>query len=300
VQVHIGAGEWLGGGPGISVQVGAWFSQAPSPTEKVQENTKYNDDLIAYRTALRDWEAKKEEISEQARADAKAWASKMIGQVNPVNELIQSIIGQYFPANFRDEAWEIEFWQSLFDWERASYVTFPSWWSSDLDARDSTLDPSDFINASWARLYLPIRIGMERIALRWLFGKVVGQQLDKPLEDEFARIDQDLKKYRLATFGADNEIPGLAGECDEYQEKIHCLGRWKEVMPTDGTHVEVIQSATTAADQFSIKELEDAEKLRAALIESQQKDVKLKEKAIGQMTEAASIDVHLKIDGNRS
>lgn len=54
----------------------------------------------------------------------------------------------------RYELWEIDFWQRVFDWEPASFVAYPSWWSGG-DAREPELDPSDFLNASWAKLYIP-------------------------------------------------------------------------------------------------------------------------------------------------
>ena len=80
---------------------------------------------------------------------------------------MSQVIERNFPASVRDERWEIDYWQRIFDWERASYDAYPSWWSRS-SPRDPELDPSDFVNASWAELYLPVRPGLELAALRWI------------------------------------------------------------------------------------------------------------------------------------
>ena len=49
-------------------------------------------------------------------------------------------------------------------------------------------------------------------------------------------------------------------------------------MPTDGTHLEVSLSGSSAADANSLKDLEDTDKIRKANLESQQADNELKER----------------------
>jgi hypothetical protein len=39
----------------------------------------------------------------------------------------------------RDDVWEIAYWQRLFDWERASFVAYPGWWSGG-ETRNPILD----------------------------------------------------------------------------------------------------------------------------------------------------------------
>jgi hypothetical protein len=65
-------------------------------------------------------------------------------------------------------------------------------------------------------------------------------------------------------------------------------------MPTDGTHLEVVQASTMAADEVTMKEAEDASNLRKALIASQQQDERLKHKAYNQMTQPAEVEVKIK------
>lgn len=129
-----------------------------------------------------------------AHESAKAFEKRMVATLNPVNEMVSQIIEQDFPASVRDELWEIDYWQRLCDWERASFVAYPSWWS-DGETRNPTLDPSNFLNAIWAKLYLPVRVGMEQLALRWIYGKSLARPLAKELEIRFEEVIEDLKKF---------------------------------------------------------------------------------------------------------
>jgi hypothetical protein len=202
--------------------------------------------LAAYRITLREWETLCEERRAQARTAADAWAATMLRNLNPVSEMLNQIIKQSFPPNVRDEGWEIDLWQKLFDWERANYVAYPGWWA-DRPLRDPLLDPSEFVNASWARLYIPVRVGMERLALRWIHGRTT-RRLDAAIEARFDAIEADLKQYRRDRFGAELEMmPPAAGGA--YQEKYETLATWTDFMPTDGTHLEIVQGMTTAADE---------------------------------------------------
>ena len=298
VKVHVGAGVWIGG-PGIEIQVGAQFIKAQMVTDKTNEDTKYKDDLAAYRTKLKEWEDNTARLMTEAQEQADAWEKEMLRNVNPLTEMINRIIQQLFPPAFRDECWEIDLWQKLFDWERASYTVYPSWWS-DLLMRDPTKESTHFFNASWAKLYLPVRVGMERLALRWIFGKTVENKLEAEIENQFDEIEKDIKKYRKTMFGSSSEIIELDKECKDFEEKFDCIAKWQDLMPTDGTHLEVIQSITSAADQFSKNEADDANELRNAMVEGQKQDIELKKKAIGQMTSAAKTDVHITTDGGSS
>lgn len=64
-------------------------------------------------------------------------------------------------------------------------------------------------------------------------------------------------------------------------------------MPTDGTHLEVVQASTMAADEMTLKDAEVASQLREAEVDSQKQDARLKGKAFDQMTEASSIEVRI-------
>jgi hypothetical protein len=291
VRVHIGAPSWMGG-PGIDLQVKARFREKITIVQQTGQDTKYNDDLAIYRTALKEWNDKRDAAVEAAQIACDEFELQLKRGLSPVNEMVSQIIGQHFPASVRDECWEIDYWQRIFDWERASFVAYPSWWSTG-QTRQPELDPSDFINASWAKVYLPVRAGMELLALRWIFGKAVAGKLRPDIEKRFQELVEDLRKFRGDTVGQPDEVPELKSECQETPQKAYCLATWSELMPTDGTHIEVVQGATNAADTVTKQEITDAEAMRQALLASEQQDGKLKDRAYDHMTEPADVEVHI-------
>ena len=291
VTVHVGAQEDAWRRAMIEFQVKARFVRKPVQTT-IPADSAAAEQIAAHAIAVRDWEARCDELRAQAKKAADDWEAVMLRNLNPVAEMISQLARDpYFPPSVRDEAWEIDFWQKLFDWERAGYMTYPGWWA-DGPLRDPTRDPSDFINASWARLYLPVRVGMERLALRWIFGRTT-RALDAATEASFDAIEADLKKYRKSHFGDESEM--MNPEPDGvFQEKYDTIATWGDLMPTDGTHLEVVQASTLAADEITMKEAEDASNLRKGLIASQLQDERLKDKAYDQMTQPASLEVKIK------
>lgn len=264
-------------------------------------------DYAEWKNKLDAWN--KEVVEERKKArekgieDAKNWKSEMLQKFNPLSELMSQVIKQYFKPN--PPCWEIDLWQNIFDWDSASYVLYPSWWST-LPLQDATKDPADFFNASWARLYLPVKmdkiagVSTERLALRWLFGKVTDEKFGDPSKEKiFKEIEKDLDTYRKNHFGDEQEtnIVSTAGEeCPELKEKFICMARWTELMPTDGTHIEVVQSMTSAADEISKKEVDDVGEIRNSLIENGKLDADIKNKALTQITQPASVEVKIRTD----
>ncbi|MBU2667489.1 hypothetical protein KOI35_28650 [Actinoplanes bogorensis] len=294
VRVHVGAAMWIGG-PGADVQVAANFQQAPTNAGQNADDAAYNALVAAYVTGLQEWTDKRDELLAAAAIAADEFEARLRAGFSPVNEMISQIVAEHFPAGVRDEAWEIDLWNRVFDWERASFVSYPGWWSGG-DARAPELDPGDFLNASWAKLYLPVRAGMELTALRWIFGKAVATRLDPRVEDRLQKFVDELSKFRTEALGSADEMPELGEPCQDVPEKVYCLAKWSELMPTDGTHLEVVQGATTAADAVTAKEITDAEELRAALLESERQSNRLKTKAWDQISEPADLDVHIGTD----
>jgi hypothetical protein len=76
--------------------------------------------------------------------------------------------------------------------------------------------------------------------------------------------------------------------------------RWRELMPTDGTHLEVVQGMTSAADAVSQKEIEDATALRSAILDREKSLIKLNDKASNQITAPATLNVNIGTDGSSS
>lgn len=288
VVVHVGAGvENQLPHRRMQFQINVRFTKLvqtnlPANTATTQE--------VEYSTALREWETKCEELRAAARKAAADWEAVMLRNLNPVVEMVGQLMKSLFPPNVRDEAWEIDLWQKIFELERASYVPYPGWWA-DSPLRDPTRDPSDFINASWARVYLPVRVGMERLALRWIHGRTT-RALDAATEARFDAIEADLKQYRKDRFGDETEImdPQANGG---FREKYDTIAVWNDVMPTDGTHLEVLQASTMAADEMTLKDAEVASQLREALVESQKQDARLKSKAFDKMSDPSSVEVRI-------
>ncbi|NKE72896.1 hypothetical protein [Candidatus Manganitrophus noduliformans] len=290
----------------VYVQAQVRFEPDPATHPDLQA---YKADLDEWKIEHDKWKGDKDTLLKDAHEKgveaANDWEQETLKQHNPIAEMMNIIINKYFTPSVRDEGWEIDMWQKLFDWDAASYVLYPSWWSGPT-LRDSTKEPADFFNASWARLYLPIKMGkiggtsVERIALRWIFDKVTnGNLIDPNKEKTFTNIETELANYRKSYFGDDQEtniVSSTGEECPELKEKYTCLAHWTELMPTDGTHIEVIQSMTSAADQFSKNEVDDANALRNAMIESERQDVELKKKALTQVTQPANVEVRINTD----
>jgi hypothetical protein len=307
-------------GPNIRVQVRLivtprtnWFNLAEySPVKVVAEirlipdpatvDPEFRKELDAWRIALREWEKQVAEMQLQARASAlaaaDAWENETLQSVNALSEMMGRIINERFddPA-FRDECWEVDLWHKVFDWGAAAYRLYPAWWTKG-QMRDPARDPSHLYNASWARLYIPINIGYEEIALRWIFGRVVSSTLPPRYEAAFDAVVADLNEYRNKWFGAEEVGINPEDECPEYNEKTICLARWSELLPTDGTHLEIVQSATAAVDDYTQKDLDDTVEFRKAALDAQQADVDLKEKIGNQINQP--VDVKVIIPGERT
>ena len=295
VRIHIGTGSWLFG-PGISFQVGVGCYKDVTVTANTGKDAAYLAAVEDWRTRMKEWQDLHDRTLVEANAAADAFEQEMRSELSPVNEMISQIVEEEFDKAVRDEIWEVEYWQRLFDWERASFVTYPSWWSAD-PAPDPTLDPSDYLNASWAKLYLPVRPGMERSALRWIFGKSVAKPMDAKAEKAFDGVISDLEKFRKDNVGSVDEKPELKAACQAVKDEFLCMAKWYELMPTDGTHCEVVHSTSTAADADTRREIDDAAKLRKAINESEKRSAAIKDKAVEKMTSAAKLDVRVSTDG---
>jgi hypothetical protein len=275
-----------------------------------QDDPEYKKAWAAYQLQLQAWQQGVEEARAEARAKgaqaADAWEKDVAKQFNPIAELMNRVIAHHFPPAVRDDCWEIDLWQNVFDWESASYTAYPAWWGGAM--RDWTKDPVDFMNASWAKLYIPVKVGFELVALRWIFDKVMSHKSDAKKEAAFAKIVKELESFRTSSFGdkLETAITGTVEShtehadddtCPVYEEKFLCLGHWHEVMPTDGTHVEVVQGMTSAEDPFTTIEVDTANKLRAMSILSQEQDVELKKKAVTAMADVTT-GVTIDTDGH--
>jgi hypothetical protein len=299
-KVHVGVDwKWPIGGCGtIYLTVSGRFLADPAT-----QDPAYREAYAQWLQAVAEWEAQvsaaRDAAREQARKQADEWEQQLLRDLNPLGELMARVISHEFAPTTRDDVWEVELWQHVFDWNAASFVLYPGWWS-DLSPRDPQKPPNDFVNASWAKLYLPIKIGFERMALRWIFDRQVQNPLPDDMEAEFTRLETELSAYRTANFGnAEETATQPAPECDRWDERVLCLARWTELLPTDGTHVEVVQSATSAADPFSVDEVTALRELQAATVDSTLQDIELKKKAASGMKKEVTADIRINVDGPR-
>ena len=67
-------------------------------------------------------------------------------------------------------------------------------------------------------------------------------------------------------------------------------------MPTDGTHIEVTQSASLSIDSFAQKDLEDTAALRDAVLASRKLDSEIKRKATDKIKDAPTVEVKIRTD----
>lgn len=291
VRVHVGCDWKIAGRRGdIHIQAVARFIGDP---EKLSED--YKQAYAQWQIELTKWqaevEAKLAEPRAQAAIQAAARKEALLATLDPAAELIERVVTT-FPEENVNEPWEIEIWSQIFEWERASWMLYPAWWSSS-DTRDWALPASDFLNASWAKLYVPVRPGFERIALRWMTTKALGAPVDASREAAFAQIESELSSYRTESFGDPLETPTDAD--GSFEEQVLVLGKWEDILPTDGTHAEVVQGMTSAIDAYAAAEITDARRARSLAVSNEEQDVELKKRAVAQAGTKTPMNVNVEI-----
>jgi hypothetical protein len=135
-----------------------------------------------------------------------------------------------------------------------------------------------------------VRPGLELAALRWIYGKSVATLLPDNIESRFQALVDEIRTFRGDVLAEPDELPTLEKPCQDTPERVYSMASWTEVMPTDGTHLEVVQGITSATDQITSPEIDDAAAMRKALLAGEQQAAKLKDRAYEQMTEPADLD----------
>ncbi|GAB4055865.1 hypothetical protein [Catellatospora paridis] len=249
--IHCGAGWRLAGSSQIWVSLSARV--IPDTTSLGQEQAAATAAWEAQCATLIAGRAAKVAAAEAiALAEFEAWRIAHRASLNPAQELMRRFINAMFPADARDEIAELDVWEQVFDWELAAARTYSGTWSGDGSLRDPARPAGDFVNASWARLFLPVRTGFEDIALRWIFLR--SQQGTGPagIEELVRKVLKELTDWRVTHLGGPSEVVLTPGNpCPEVVQKHVCLGTWAEDLPTDGVHTEVTLAGTTAADPFT-------------------------------------------------
>lgn len=144
---------------------------------------------------------------------------------DPLTELMRRILQTEIGKDLRDDCHEVVQWHEIFDWEGMSYRLYPAWWD---DGNKTVSERVNFLNTSWAQLYIPVTRGCEQVATQLLLGPLAKYSDAKQLYEE-------ITKFRAANF-ADGAVIEM--------------GRWFELMPTDGTYVEPVLGKCDGCDDI--------------------------------------------------
>ncbi len=236
------------------------------------------------------------EARQRAGQQALSDVDRILAQLNPVAELIPAVVRSYFDPTVRDDSWEVELWHRVFDFASGGYSLYPGTWD-DKALPFPERGAADFLNASWARLFLPIRPGYELVALRFIYGGVLDQPLDPEREAQFQQLLEELEAYRTVRFGAPTGAPGVDLTTKALNEKYEVVARWTETLPTDGTHVEAVISATTGFDAQTEQVVADEKALRDAIVKEHLSDESLKSKALEVFGKAGTTSINVSTNG---
>ncbi|MFP2905355.1 hypothetical protein ACLESD_09915 [Pyxidicoccus sp. 3LFB2] len=297
VLIHAGAG-WGGGGAHLYIEFKARFIP-----DTASADAAYQEKLQAWQTDFQAWTlevaALKAERIARIETALATWKAEYLKTFDPVTAAFQLLIAMMFPPEARDEGFEIETWNKIFDFENAAFEYYPSWWSNK-ERRNTEKSPDSFENASWMRVFLTIRPGFEQQALNLIVDRRVYTSPTDPLKAHaISKVLKELHATRDRLFGGFAEITVTRAEpCPKVERPYVCLGQWREYLPTDGTHLEVVQAKTTAFDDANERSLDDAHAMITARIGSQQAEgqltISVKDK-VTTATTAPDVDVHLGI-----
>lgn len=256
--IHAGAGWRLDGSSQIWVSLSArcipdGASLSAQQAKALEEWKAVVDKLRAERTA------KVTLAVQQAEAAFEVWRTEHRRTLNVSQELLRRFINTMFPADARDEISELDLWNTVFDWDLASARLYSGSWNGDGALRFPELAPHEFLNACWARLYLPVRPGHEDIAMLWIFTRSTRVAPPKSIKRFTAKILKEMADWRTTHLGGTEEMtvsPVTGQVCPNVEQQYACLGTWTEDLPTDGVHMEVTQAPTSGADVATQSRLE--------------------------------------------
>jgi hypothetical protein len=285
VSIHVGYGSSVTYNPTLVATVTVTFVPLPTQADIAYQAALalYNQQLAAYNAQVAALQAA---AAAGAQKSAQAAYNAVVAAADPFTASLTELIGSNFPAAMYSTPGEIDVLRSLFDWTGSSVQLYPAWWAN-APLNDPGYPATAFINASWARLYLPVKPGMEDVALRAI-AAITGTPITTAQAE--ALIAQ-LEAYREANFGDPNEAPTAPGEeggCPAMRNEFICLATWQELLPTDGTHLEVLQASTSADDDLT----DQALAVREALVEAETT-------ALGHLRNVDKVQVILKVtDGD--
>jgi IPT/TIG domain len=273
VPVHVGIDWTLTGSRGsASVQVSLSAVNTNS-TAAAAAMRQFREDTARW---VADVARLRRAALEAGNVAAASATERILNDADPLTELLTNVVRSHFPPALRDDFAEIDLWHRVFDLDGSCYSLYASPWSGadppvPLRASDS------FVNASWARLYLPVRPGSERAALRLVLGGTTGALPDDQ-EAVVNELIEELEGFRTEHYGSPTGGP-VAGDDSRAQERFDTLLTWTDYLPTDGTHVEAVLSSSWALDEASSQAQLDEAAMRQADIGARNADRGLVEKA---------------------
>ncbi|MEE3918929.1 hypothetical protein V2I01_12330 [Micromonospora sp. BRA006-A] len=258
--------------------------------DQTADDAAYNALVAGYLTGSPGVAGPRDEALAAAETAGDEFEARLRAGFSPVNEMVSQIVESHFPASVRDEAWEIDFGTgSSTGSARRSWRT-PAGGPAATPAPRSATPATSSTRAgrsstcrsgpAWSRPRCGGSSARWRRAWhrRWSgAGGVRGRADDLP--------DRPPRQRRRDA-RADHRVPGRAPSGST------AWRRWTELMPTDGTHLEVVQGVTTAADAVTAKEISDAEALRRRCSTARCRPTG-RTKAYDQMTEPADVDIRL-------
>jgi uncharacterized small protein (DUF1192 family) len=209
--------------------------------EVIPENKNYKKELLAYLQSLNEYYKSASEIINGIIGEfhdrAEAAAQDVLNRVDIRSELLRHISAQYLVQDGINGGHNVELWSRIIEFENIGYKFYPGWWTN--KSQFPALPDDHILNASWARVFLPIAKSYEEFAVKEIFGSKAYNSLNGANFFTSLRSEQD--KF----LGAD----GVEDYSDINKE-------WTLSVPTDGVHAECLLGATSALDDTSIKEIQ--------------------------------------------
>ncbi|EDM74938.1 hypothetical protein PPSIR1_20879 [Plesiocystis pacifica SIR-1] len=119
----------------------------------------------AWHNAVEQWRDEQAQVQYGLQEEELATLESEIGEDTLVpSQLMNRIIDRYFQSLRDGDFDSVELLHRVFEWEELQATLYAPWWDGDTD-NDASASQTEFWNASWAKLYIPVRAGFEREAV---------------------------------------------------------------------------------------------------------------------------------------
>lgn len=170
-----------------------------------------------------------------------------------------------------------------FEWHNASYFLYPYWWDSSVFGNEMTvqdiieIDHKDalrkaFLQASWARVLVPVMGGSERLILGFLYPGII-TYIDNKLADpnyqppmyadivnSYVELENERKNGGLEIKENIGDPANKLSDSDVKPPDPIILSKWTEYTPTDETYAEMTLLKDNAGADVKLGEKEAVDK----------------------------------------